>query len=354
MHVFGVRDRRPRRLVLYPPGPRAERRLALFLFTPRGHNHGENLYKLARNDPWDPVTNPKGWYAARQTALETGVFDKETLEQELRELIAEHGRDDGLALFQQEYMVSFDAAVIGSYYRHEFSEIDAEERVTRVPHDRAKRVWTAWDLARATVRRFGSSSSTAARSGLSTITAPRASGSTITPRFSRVRSRGGEHRRNYLYERHIFPHDMARAISVSSAARAASGHARAVGRRGRLYGPPLLPIDDGIQAARRLLSRCVFDAKRCDEGLKRAALISEAMEHQTPAVRADAAPQLGERWGRRLRYLALGLPDKLTRANANERPKHGRTLGGRRPHKSGRKGGGKGWGAHYAGAAVAL
>lgn len=322
---------------------------ALFLFTPRGHNHGENLYKLARNDPWDPVTNPKGWYAARQTALETGVFDKETLEQELRELIAEHGRDDGLALFQQEYMVSFDAAVIGSYYRHEFSEIDAEERVTRVPHDRAKRVWTAWDL--------GKGDSTAIwfvqldGGEVRVIDYYRASGVGID-HYAKVLEgsiEGGEHRRNYLYERHIFPHDMAR------------GDFGIVGGKSRervmreLLGDvvaftvlPLLPIDDGIQAARRLLSRCVFDAKRCDEGLS--ALRSYQKLWNTKHRRFEPTPL--HNWASdgadAFRYLALGLPDKLTRANANERPKYGRTLGGRRPHKSGRKGGGKGWGAHYA------
>lgn len=308
---------------------------ALFLYTPRGHGHGEKLYNMALDDP-------EHWLAVRQNANETDVFSADTLAQELRELIAEHGRDDGSAIFDQEYMVSFDAAIVGAYYRHEFREIDDEKRITKVRHDRGKRVWTAWDL--------GKSDSTAIwfvqldGNEVRVIDYYRASGVGLD-HYAKVLAE-----KPYLYERHIFPHDMKRGDIGIAGGKTREAVMRAlVGDKVPFTILPQMPVDDGIQAVRRLLPRCVFDNTTRDgepdvpEGVaalrayqklwnKKLRVFEPTPHHNWASDGADA-----------FRYLALGLPDKFTRANAQQRPPYGREMGGRRPHRVRKTG--RGWGS---------
>lgn len=77
-----------------------------FNSTPRGRNHFKNLCDYAEKDP--------DWFYQALTAEETGVFTAEQLQSELREMQSEHGYEFGLALWKQEYFVSFEAANIGS------------------------------------------------------------------------------------------------------------------------------------------------------------------------------------------------------------------------------------------------
>jgi hypothetical protein len=102
---------------------------ALFVTTPRGRNHAANMYDYAVTD--------RGWYASRMAADMTGVFTPETLARERREYIAERGEDDGVALYDQEYMVSFDAAIVGSYYGRWMAKADSEGRIRDMPIDPA-------------------------------------------------------------------------------------------------------------------------------------------------------------------------------------------------------------------------
>lgn len=132
---------------------------AAFLFTPRGNNHGKTMYDLALKEP--------GWFAQKLTVEDTGVFTKEQLESELREMQREWGPEQGMALFMQEYMCSFDAALIGSVYGKSIARAEDQRRVFEplvlmtepsdlFPHGMQYSsmwnpeypVYTAWDLGR--------------------------------------------------------------------------------------------------------------------------------------------------------------------------------------------------------------
>ena len=69
---------------------------AVFDFTPRGENHGYQLYKMALDDP--------SWFAQLLTVEDTKVISDEVLAQERHEIISKDGND---ALYLQEYMGSF-------------------------------------------------------------------------------------------------------------------------------------------------------------------------------------------------------------------------------------------------------
>jgi hypothetical protein len=111
---------------------------ALFITTPRGRNHAATFYEAARQDDT--------WFAESLAATETTVFTEAQLETERRELIREYGPDDGVSRYRQEYLVSFDAGVMGSYYGSMMEAAEKEKRITRVPHMPTLPVHTAWDL----------------------------------------------------------------------------------------------------------------------------------------------------------------------------------------------------------------
>ena len=69
---------------------------AMMISTPRGKNHMYSQYNMAVEDPT--------WFASKRTALDTGVFTEEQLAQEKKELISEFGPEEGMAIFNQEYM----------------------------------------------------------------------------------------------------------------------------------------------------------------------------------------------------------------------------------------------------------
>ena len=76
---------------------------AIFITTPRGRNHAFDMYNYARTQP--------DWFAEALTARDTEALSAEALTKALGEYISIYGRDAGQAMFDQEMMVSFNAAV---------------------------------------------------------------------------------------------------------------------------------------------------------------------------------------------------------------------------------------------------
>lgn len=113
---------------------------ATFITTPRGHNHAERMLKAARSMP--------GAFADVSTATETGIFTPESLEQERISLIAEYGPEFGQSIFDQEYMCSFEAAIMGAYYTAWMVQVKAEKRITDVKVDPELPVHFAFDIGR--------------------------------------------------------------------------------------------------------------------------------------------------------------------------------------------------------------
>lgn len=117
---------------------KANKGKAIFIYTPKGDNHGKTTLELGqeRDKTFTQVLK----------ADETGVFTAEELEDELAELISENGESEGRARFDAEYMCSFDAPVIGSYYGAEMRQAMTDGRITSVPYDANALVNTYWDL----------------------------------------------------------------------------------------------------------------------------------------------------------------------------------------------------------------
>lgn len=115
----------------------------IHISTPRGKNH---FWRGLLGAMDDMKAGVPGVFADRLTAFEAGVFTQKDLERIRLDYIREMGQVLGNALFEQEYMVSAEAAVVGAVWGAELSEMDMDGRVRPCKHDKRFGVSTSWDI----------------------------------------------------------------------------------------------------------------------------------------------------------------------------------------------------------------
>ena len=111
---------------------------AAFITTPRGRNHAHSLYEMAKG-------NPK-WFAEVSTVHDTGALSPEQIDESLKEYVALYGEDIGRAQFEQEYLCSFNAAILGAFYAREMLCVRSEGRIDEIEPIAGQPVHTAWDI----------------------------------------------------------------------------------------------------------------------------------------------------------------------------------------------------------------
>lgn len=111
---------------------------ALFITTPRGNNHAKAMYESA--------VGRESWFAEKSPVTKTKILSQEDLDEELQEYIDDWGEEQGRALFEQEWLCSFDAAIIGAYYAAELRKLRDRGQICEVPYIAGIPVDTWWDL----------------------------------------------------------------------------------------------------------------------------------------------------------------------------------------------------------------
>lgn len=285
---------------------------AIFIYTPRGRNHGYTLHEAAKKT--------EGWYHEILPATETGVFTAAELEEERIELINEYGEELGQNLFDQEYGCSFDAAIMGAIYAKWMRNLEQQGRITAVAWDPTLPVHTAWDL--------GYSDATAiwwfqiARSELHLIDFHQNTGKDAQFYCSHLAGRrlnlapnsknvvkgdpipGAEHRMQYRYGHHYGPHD--------TATKTLSAGGRSFGDQCHDYGYLLDVVGaveqkDQIAAARKTLEVCWFDSVRTAKGREalssyhfkwddKTKILSDDPFHDWSSHPSDAFEIIGQVW----------------------------------------------------------
>jgi hypothetical protein len=223
---------------------------AVFITTPRGRNHAHRMFQMAQASD--------EWFAERLTSDTTGVFTPEALATEKAELIAERGEGDGEAIFQQEYMTSWSAALPGAYYAKLIDKAEAEGRLGFVPYNPQKQVHTAWDLGRndATVIWF------VQRNG---------AGWDVIDYYANT-SVGIDHYvkhvkdKDYNYGEHLLPHDAENEVLVSTTG-SIKETAESMGLKGVRVVPRTKSVANDINEVRQIIPTCRFDKDKCEKGL---------------------------------------------------------------------------------------
>lgn len=225
---------------------------AVFIFTPRGKNHAHSLWKAAKQDP--------EWYTDLRTIEDTfrdapgeARFGQPVVT--LAQIDKMRARGMAEELIQQEFYCSFDGAMVGAYYADQLSMLDRMGRITEVPYDPMFPVDTAWDLG--------------LDDAMSIWFTQTIGGMCRVIEYQEGHTKGLDwyaaelRKKPYRYGEHYAPHD----IKVHELT---SGNSRIEisAEMGIHFQPqPKLAVQDGIQATRRLLPLCAFDAKKCERGL---------------------------------------------------------------------------------------
>lgn len=252
---------------------------SLFITTPRGRNHAHRLAELAKNED--------GWFFEQLDVDDTGIFTKEQLATERRELVSEWGQEDGEAFYEQEYFCSFDAALVGSYYGSLIAKLEKAGHIRKVPHDPSLPVFTAWDLGyhddcviwfyqlmRGEIRvldyyatnNVGVDKMAEALCGRKiNITRRDLETGAVTKLELAEPLDAHRHRIAYRYGCHWLPHD-ARPKTFAANGRSTVDQLEEF-KVGDLRIVPQLSVQDGVQAVRKTLPLCYFDEERTAPGL---------------------------------------------------------------------------------------
>lgn len=287
---------------------------AVFIYTPRGRNHGYALYQSAKA--------AAGWFHEVKDATQTGVFSPAELEVERLEYLNQFGQELGQAFFDQEYMCSFDAAVLGAVYASGIRSIEARGGICPIAHDPGLEVHTAWD--------FGFSDATAIwfyqivpgikGSSIHVIDHYENTGQDAQHYAEAVHGRKlswdgakyvkGEpidahaHRQFYRYGNHDGPHDGLQK-TLAAGGRSLGDQFHNMGISMRII--PATSQVNQIAAARKTLEVCSFDMTRCKRGIDalqsyhypwddKKRTLGEKPVHDWSSHSADAFEILGQVW----------------------------------------------------------
>ena len=215
---------------------------AAFAGTPRGKNEFYNLRNRGLKGDAD-------WTTWILKASETGLLSAADLKD------ARDSMDE--STYAREYECDFDASIEGAYYASEMRKAETDGRICRVPVEPTIKVDTWWDLGidDATAIWFVQDVGPERR----IIDYLEVSGEGLPNIAMRLDAK------DYRYGRHVLPHDAeARELGTGVS------RTETLDRLGlkNIEIVPQQDVADGINASRLMLSKCWFDAVRCERGIE--------------------------------------------------------------------------------------
>lgn len=255
---------------------------ASFIGTPKGRNGFYEVWQTAR-------AKPEEWFTLMLRASETGLLPPEELEDARKVMTPEQ--------YEQEYECSFDAAILGAYYGREMQRLEAEGRIRSVPYDPSLPVYTGWDL--------GLDDATAiwfvqvAGAEVRVIDYLETNNEALS---SIARSLLNE--RPYMYGEHYLPHDA--EIRELMTAKSRKDTLESLGVR-PVRVAPRQNVEEGINAVRNLLPRCVFDEKKCARGIEALRNYQREWDDKLKTFRKNPRHDWASHGADAFRYLALTL-----------------------------------------------
>ena len=281
---------------------------AVFIGTPRGH---DGFYRL-----WCEAQSNPEWFTACLKASEYVPHNAKYSLEECRAkglvhpVELENARKSmPIELYEQEYECDFEAAIVGAYYGSYMAEAAKDGRITQVPYDPAFQVYTAWDIG-------GDRDATA-------IWFWQSIGKQICliDYYEAVGSDSGPHvkvllAKPYNYAQHFLPHDAGPnrlGIDLSY-----PDFLRNHGLRNII----VLPVgirEHGINTARLLLPRCVFDSNKCAQGIESLKMYRAKYDEKLKNLSASPIHDWASHGADAFRYLAVALDRHVSSSNFNRK-----------------------------------
>lgn len=214
----------------------------IFVYTPRGSNHGLQMYHNALREV--AAGNPK-WSCFYYPVDVTKAMNQEELEESRR-----NARNDRRWL--QEYMCQWETLDSGAIFAEQIENVYRENRLKDVPYDPSLPVYTSWDVGVAdpTAVWFWQKGGAHMR---------------LIDYYEENRTGLNAHakailERPYTYAGHFFPHDM--KVMEFGTGQTRIDTAEALGLRPAIV-VDKLPKDEQYHAGRSIIPVSLFDAERC-------------------------------------------------------------------------------------------
>lgn len=281
---------------------------AIFVYTPRGRNHGFDMYKNAVEMMKKDDTK---WFAQLLTKDDTSkiligddgkpLTDPQTGELVWGPIVTDQMIADDIAtgmseeLARQEYYCDFNAALQGAYYSKELTLLDKEERRTKVPYNPNYKVHTAWDLGLDDAMSIWFFQ--LIHDVPKIIDYKEWTNTSLKDVITEIKGYP------FVYGTHLGPHDITQRELSTKESR--YSYAKRMGVR--FYPVPKLGVADGIEAARRVLAMSYFDEEKCAYGLDCLTNYTKKWDDQRKVYLNKPDHNWASHGADAFRYLAVGI-----------------------------------------------
>ncbi len=226
--------------------------------TIRGKNQLYRIFEAAKGDA--------EWFTLWQDVDASLAQEDDAAIVMIRQAIADDVKLVGKGImtqeeFDQEWHLSTEAAIKGSYWGKLIAQARKDGRITRVPFDPAIPVDTDWDIGVDDATAIWFTQSLAKSREVRVIDYLTGSEQGLEYYIRQLKERADE--RGYTYGEHWGPHDI--EVTEFGTGKTRLETARRLGLRFKVT--KKLSLADGIAAVRQLLPRCYFDEDRCRDGI---------------------------------------------------------------------------------------
>lgn len=260
---------------------------AVFIGTPKGHNHFYDLVSQA----------DENWFSKIYKASETGIVGEAELEDAKKIMTPDE--------YAQEYNCSFEAAIKGAFYSDEIAKAKADKRVCKVPYDPNLEVNTAWDIGWTDDtsiifwQQFGKE--------IRVIDAYSNSGMTMGEYSKILKDKG------YSYGTHYFPHDA--YTKRMSDGKSTVDVAREYGVE--TVNTPQLSVLEGINQARLAFKDMWFDEEKTKDLVNALSQYRREWNEANQTFRANPLHDWSSHLADAFRYMAISLYAKQVDQSKN-------------------------------------
>lgn len=264
---------------------------ATFITTPRGRNHAKAMLDMA-------AANPR-WFSQVLSVDQTGALSEEQKAEAIQEYTAIYGEDLGRAQFEQEYLCSFNAAILGAYFAREMLAVRNEGRIVPDLDAIDAPVHRAWDL--------GVSDDTSiwwfqvVGSQVFILDFYTNSGAGVDHYAEVIDRKAKEH--GWRNGTDFIPHDG--RVREWGADRARSRVESMIARGLSPEVVPMASFMDGINAVRQTLPRCVFHTRCEDVGIAALEQYRREWDDERKTFRATDVHNWAAHPAAAFRYLSL-------------------------------------------------